>query len=500
MPAMLRSASALVLLVGSAIWVPAFAQDRSITIAVSEEPEAIEPCRALRSNIGRVIKQNVVETLTEIDANDSSVGPRLATEWERVDDLTWRFKLRSGVKFHDGADFNAAAAAYSITRSMNKELDCLTRTALKYTTRVIDDTTLEVVTDVASPILPLVMGTMLIVSPNMPDKIPAVTPIGTGPYVFGEWRRGQDLVLTRFDGYWGEKPEVEKATYVFRTEPAVRAAMVAAGEADIAVSITANDADNPETDTSYLNAETAFMRIDLQIPPLDDIRVRKALNYAIDREAIRGTILSKDVVVATQNIVPNVNGYNPDLKPWPYDPAQAKALLAEAKADGVPIDTEITIYGRRALHAGVVEKLEAMTAMLTDVGFNVKLVMVETAEWLELHAQPHPEGRAPNLLDITHDNSNGDAFFTVWNQYYSTGRQSVLNDPEIDGLIEKASESVNPERQELWREVFRKVFEEHVAYIPEFHMADFSRVGPRINFTPLLTTSSEIQIGRITFK
>ena len=149
------------------------------------------------------------------------------------------------------------------------------------------------------------------------------------------------MVLTRFDGYWGEKPQVEKATYIWRGESAVRAAMVATGEADIAPSIAPQDATDPATDFSYFDRRPPTSGSTSAIPPLNDVRVRKALNLAIDREAMVGTILSKDVVPATQFVVPSINGYNPNLKPWPYDPEQAKDLLAEAKADGVPVDKEI---------------------------------------------------------------------------------------------------------------------------------------------------------------
>jgi peptide/nickel transport system substrate-binding protein len=184
------------------------------------------------------------------------------------------------------------------------------------------------------------MGTMTVTAPStVADKLTR-EPVGTGPYRFTSWRPGQDVVLTRFDGYWGEKPEAAKATYIWRSESAVRAAMVATGEADIAPSISATDATDPGMDFSYFDSETTNFRIDLACRRSNDVRVRQALNLAIDREAIRGSILSKDVVPATQFVVPSINGYNPNLKPWPFDPEQARKLLAQAKADGVPVDKE----------------------------------------------------------------------------------------------------------------------------------------------------------------
>ena len=107
-----RSIAAMALLLP--LIAAAQAQERSVTIVLSEEPDIVDPCEASRSNVGRVVKQNVTETLTEIDPDDGSITPRLATEWEQVDDLTWRFKLREGVTFHDGEPFNAETAKTAI--------------------------------------------------------------------------------------------------------------------------------------------------------------------------------------------------------------------------------------------------------------------------------------------------------------------------------------------------------------------------------------------------
>jgi len=325
-------------------------------------------------------------------------------------------------------------------------------------------------------------------------------PIGTGPYRFVSWEPGESVVLERFADYWGEAPEVEKVTYVFRGESAVRAAMVAAGEADIAPNIAVQDATDPDMDFSYLNSETSSFRIDVEKPPLDDVRVRKALNLAIDRDAMIGTIFSPDVVKATQFVVPSINGHNPGLEPWPYDPEQAKALLAEAAADGVRVEDEITMVGRLEIYPNATEHAEATMAMLQDVGFNIKLNMLEVAEWVDTYTKPYAEDRGPNLFHAMHDNNNGDAVFTVFFKYHSDGAQSVLSNEELDALIEKATVSTGDERQQAWQEAFRMVHEDIVADIKMFYMVGYTRVGPRIDFTPDISTNSELQIAKVKFK
>ena len=226
-------ATAIALAVGH----PGASQANEVTVVLSEEPDIIDPCHSSRSNIGRVVKQNVTETLTEIDPKDGSITPRLATAWEQVDDTTWRFTLREGVTFHDGEAFNAEAAAASINRTLDESIDCEIRTkffgGMQVTPKAVDDYTLEVTTDVPVPILPTMMGTMTITSPNTVVGELTRDPIGTGPFRFASWDVGEQITLERFEDYWDDAPDVEKATYVWRTESAVRAAMVATGEADM---------------------------------------------------------------------------------------------------------------------------------------------------------------------------------------------------------------------------------------------------------------------------
>jgi peptide/nickel transport system substrate-binding protein len=343
------------------------------------------------------------------------------------------------------------------------------------------------------------MGTMTVVSPNTPMGERTRDPIGTGPYRFASWDVGQSIVLERNDDYWGETPEVERATYVFRSESAVRAAMVETGEADIAPNIAVQDATNPEMDFSYPNSETSRLRIDMEIPPLDDIRVRKALNLAIDRDAFIGTIFPEDVVKATALVVPSINGHNPNLVPYPYDPEEAKRLIDEARADGVAVDTPIRIVGRANIYPNATEAAEAIMAMYEAIGLTIDLQMVEVATWVDIFTTPFAEDRPPSLHQAQHDNNNGDAVFTVFFKYHCDGGQSTTCNKDLDALIEKATVSTGDERRAAWQEAFRMIHEDLVVDVMMFHMVVYTSVGPRISFTPSISTNSELQIADITF-
>lgn len=485
---------------------PAWAQPRStdVVIVLQTQPDQLDPCQSSKSHVGKVIKQNVVETLTEIDPKTGQIKPRLATEWKQIDAKTWRFKLREGVKFHDGTPFNAEAVKYSIERTLDDRIDCEIRVkyfgGIKLGIKPLSENEIEFTTAEPVPILPTLMGTVVAMSTATPKGEITRNPIGTGPYRLAEWTPGQKIVLTRNDDYWGQKPTVTKATYIWRPESTVRAAMVAAGEADIAPNIAVQDATNPKMDFSFLNSETSRLRIDAEIPPLNDRRVRLALNYATDRDGMKGTIFSDKVIASSQHVVPGINGHNPDLKPYPYEPEKAKKLLAEAKADGVPVDKEIIIIGRHNLYPNSQESLQALQAMYEAVGFNVKLKMTEAAEWYDLLFKPYAANRQPNLFQEQHDNNNGDAVFTIYVKYHSNGGQSTISDKVLDDLIDRAGQATGAERTKLYQEAFKRIHEVIVPDVSLFHMVGFTRVNPRLAFTPSIATNSELQLSEIGFK
>ena len=477
--------------------------DNSVTVVLSEELEFVEPCMAARSNIGRVVLQNISETVTEMVPGEG-LKPRLAESWEDMGGGTWRFNLREGVQFHDGTSFDAGDVAHSIARTTGKGIVCEIGAkyfgGMKLTTKVVDDQTIDITSDPAQPILPLLMSTMTVVPSSTPVDKFVKKPIGTGPYTFDEYNVGQNIKLSAYSNYWGAKPAVQSTTYVFRTDSAVRAAMVVTGEADIAPNIALQDATDKSMDFSYPNSETVYMRLDHEIAPVNDVRVRQALNYAVDREAFIGTILADGTLLATGMTPPSTIGYNQDLKPYPYDPDKAKALLKEAKADGVPVDTEIALMGRTGNFGNVLETMEALLQMWQDVGFNIKLQMYETAEWQDFYSKPFAEDRGPQIVEAQHDNANGDPVFSMFYKYACEGLQSGVCDPKIDSMITDATAATGAKREALWKKTFTYIHQESVSDVLLFHMVGFSRVGKRLDFTPSIKTNSELQLAQIRFK
>lgn len=498
---LMASAAALFGMTGAS-----FAQDpaTSVTIVLPAGPDRLDPCEVPRSVIGRIIKQNVVETLVELDYATGAAVPRLADSWEQNSATEWTFKLHPGITFHDGAPFDANAVVHTLNRTIDPALTCITRT--KYfdgndvKAEAIDPLTVKFTTGKPVPILPTLLAQMAISSPNTPVGVYTAEPIGTGPYKFDKWTEGENVVLVRSDSYWGEKPVITQATYVWRTESSVAAAMVQTGEADLAFSIAPQDATDPLMDKVYPNSDSSMFRLSVDVPPLNDIRVRKAINLAIDRKAFLGTIVSDQAKLATQQVGPNVLGWNPDLTPWEYNPEEAMRLLAEAKADGVPVDTEIRLIGRPAMFSNSAEFVEAISEMLRAVGLNAKIETLEMKQWLEVANKPFAEDRAPNIFLTMHDNNSGDAAFTAFFKYHSDGRQSELHDPKLDELIVKAGTLSGDERVKAYNETFRMIYEDIVSDVPLFHMVNYMRVGSRIDFTPTIANAVELQLSKLTLK
>lgn len=474
-----------------------------VTIVLPQVPNSVDPCETSASFASRVVKNNVAEGLTELNTVTNSVEPRLATSWERVDPLTWRFHLREGVTFHDGEAFDAEAVAFSIQRTMLPDLACRVRAKffsdIEFSTNVVDALTIDISTNDEQPILPMLMTHVMMASPNSSLTEKGEGAIGTGPYIMQTWDPSQHIVLTRNDSYWGGQPEIATATYVWRTDPAVAAAMVAAGEADIAYEIAPQDATNPETDFSYLNFETVRMRFGMDQPPLDDLRVRQALKFGVDRDAFIGTVLPADTLPATQLVVPSVLGYNDGLELWPYDPDQARALIEEARADGVPVDREIRLLTRHNLFPSSTEVLEGLTQMWADIGLNVQILVVEAAQKTALDSRPFDPDRPPTISADQHDNASGDAALTFPYKYSSWGNQSDVDGyPELDELIRQALVAEGEERAALFQEGFRLVADDIVPDVVLFHMVGYTRFGPRIEFDREQMNSNELQLARLS--
>jgi peptide/nickel transport system substrate-binding protein len=380
--------AALLALAGTAATLDAHAQARkdSVVLGMVLEPPGLDPTTAPAAAIGEIVHYNILEGLTKINV-DGSVTPLLAESWSVTPDgKTYTFRLKKGIKFQDGEPFDAAAVKFSFERakaegSTNKAKKAVFDNISSIATP--DAHTVILVLNNADGTLPFRLGenTAVILSPKSAATT-ATKPIGTGPYTFESWQKGQSVTLVKWPGYRNPGAiKISKVTFRFINDPAAQVAALLAGDVD-GIPRFNRDAKQFQADKRFTvefgdTAGKGIMTINNKRKPLDDVRVRRALAHAVDRKAfIDGAIdgLGKPI---GSHFAPTDAGYVDLTKVYPYDPEKAKALLKEA---GVPTPLNLTLtlpppqYARKGG--------EVLAAQLAKVGVNVKIENVEWAQWL----------------------------------------------------------------------------------------------------------------------
>ncbi|WP_432540809.1 ABC transporter substrate-binding protein [Kineococcus sp. SYSU DK002] len=470
----------------------------TVRIVLPQEPPTLEPCDASLTSTGVVVRSNITEPLAERDPATGELLPLLATAWEQDAPTSWTFHLRPGVTFSDGTPFDAQAAAFSIQRTLDSDVSCDVEGYVfgdvDLGTRVVDPLTLVVTTPEPDPILPLRLSFVEVVPTSTDTTAKVREPVGTGPYRVERWDAGQRLVLTRNDTYWGAAPAYREAEYEWRSEGSVRAAMVVGGEAEIATSIGPEDGAGA-TEVDYRNNETTAIRMQLAEPPLDDPRVRRAVDLAVDRAGLAEVLYGNGAEPAAQLVPEGIVGFNADLRPAPYDPAQAAELLAQARADGVDLDVPIRLIARTGLFPMVEETTQVIQQELSDLGLDVSIRMVDTVQSIEYQQRPFPEDPGPYLLVIQHGNQAGDAAFSVDQYLLSQGQQSSGGSPELDERVRAAEALSGRDRQDALAQVFADEPDlvGQFAYIA--HMTGAIARSDRVDYEPTSATGDEMHLA-----
>ena len=373
------------------------------------EPKSLDPAAVTAVNDFRILV-NVYEGLVRYRSGTLEVEPQLATDWTISEDGTeYTFTLREGVTFHDGTPFDAEAVKFNFDRMLDETHPfhdtgpfplAFFFSAVQETV-VVDPMTVRFRLDAPyAPFLSnLAYPTGLIVSPAAVEANGADfgrNPVGTGPFRFAEWRANEAVVVERNGDYWGEAAGSEAVVFRPITDANTRVAEMLAGGIDMMVEV-------PPTSLSQFGgdgfeiAEQAgphlwFLILNTKEGPASDVRVRQALNYAIDKEAIVNDVLEGTADVAAGPTPPAFAwAYNEALQPYPHDPEKAKALLAEAGADGAELTFFVTEGGSGMLDP--VAMGTAIQADLAEVGLDVK---IETYEWNTFLGEVNPglEGKA----------------------------------------------------------------------------------------------------------
>ncbi|MFS1513707.1 ABC transporter substrate-binding protein [Chengkuizengella sp. SCS-71B] len=435
---------------------------------------------------------NIYDTLVKYGDVDTSIEPSLATDWTTSDDgLTYTFNLREGVKFHDGTDFNAEAVVYNFERWANGEKSSFYYYGSMFggfkgdeghviqEVKAVDELTVEfTLSRPQAPFLQNVaMPPFAIASPAALEEHGesfTENPVGTGPFVFQEWKRNDRVVLVKNENYWmKDYPKLEKVIFVSIPDNATRLNELIAGEIDIADGVSPNDSTRIEGEDDLQlfvrpSMNVGYLGLTNTRPPFDQKLVRQALNHAVDKEGIIAAFYSGQAVPAKNPLPPVIAGYNDDIDPYPYDLEKAKELLAEAGyADGFEMELWAMPVPRPYMPDGQ-KVAEVIQSSFAQIGVKAKIVSYEWATYLEKARNGEADAF---LLGWTGDNGDADNFMYVLLDKDNIGSNNYTyysNDQLHDILIEAQSNPDQTAREDLYKQA-QEIIHEDAPWIPLVH-------------------------------
>lgn len=491
------------------------AQAQDLTIGARAEIEMDPHYFWLASNVAYY--RHIYGHLVSNDPKAQKI-PDLAESFTPLSDTLWEFKLRDGVRFHDGSTLDAEDVVASFER-----VKTIPNTPSPYAgnlrgiaeTIVIDPLTIHFRTEKPEPLLPGPLTQVAIIPSEIaktattPDFKNPATAIGAGPYKFVSYTPGEELVLTRNDDYWGEKPIWENVTFKFIEDDAARVAALLSGDVDVIDFVSPSDVARLESDSKTdvhvgPSDRTIYFYTDMARPissqavdkktgePLDpnpflDIRVRQAISKAIDRDAMTQKVMENLATPAAQTVPPGFGGYNPDIPLVEYDPEGAKALLAEA---GYPDAFGLTVACPNDRYVNDGKVCQAIGQMLARVGFDMKVDTMPKAVYFgKAGNREGPE--AFSLFMLGWGSAASGEADTLWNLMqtydkergiglYNHGRYSR---PDFDALVVKATQTLDAdERHAIEREAMAMAMKD-VALIPVHYQSVIvaTRAGLKYN-------------------
>ncbi len=458
---------------------PAHAQKDTLVVALVSHAETLDPHMHFQRT-GILVNINMFDSLLHKNKK-LEYEPSLATSWKAVNDVTWDFKLRKNVKFHNGETMTAEDVKYSFERVLDpkkKSPQYGNIRAIKEV-KVVDAETVRLVTDTPFPLLLERMVFFPIVPKKHLEKVGdeafgTTSPIGTGPWKFVEWKRDQHIKLEAFDQHWRGKPPFK--TLLVRSIPEVstQVAELKTGGVDLIRNVSADIVPELKANAqTYVSSapilRTHYISLDMRTAPFDKKAARQAANYAIDRAAIVQKLMAGLGKPLATTVHPLAFGYDAAVAPYTFDPKKAKELLAQA---GYPNGVDIT------LHSGFVEfrpVFEALCQMLTEAGIRTTPKTWDPGPAWNKFFQG--EGKA------THGSYGSWGYYSVFDAdailhpLYHTEPGGWIGKwyarvEGLDGLIDQARSSVDQARRKQTYTQIQRIIKEEAPSIFLFHQYD----------------------------
>ncbi len=475
---------------------------KTLKIGMSSDARSMDPYFHNETATNSMLS-NIFEGLTYFD-KDLNVYPVLAESWQVVGENSWEFKLRQGVKFHNGNPFTADDVIFSIDRIRNWE-----KSGFKSKVNMIkafdkvDDYTVRITTKGPYPILLRKLSYVKILdAESCADKDDAylgLNPVGTGPYRFVSWKKGESFTITANQDYWRAQPHYGDVVFKPLTNNATRVAAALSGEVDIIDRIPVMDVERIKK-SPKLNffmqpgLRLIYLQMDqgrLETPyvegpnPFLDVRVRRAVYLGINEDAIVRHVMKSFAVPAGQMHPSVVFGYDDTIKRPAYNPEEAKKLLAKA---GYPNGFEVTLDTPNNRYVNDAQIAQAIASSLSRIGVKVNVNALPKATFFPktdrldssffLIGWASTDGDGSSFLDgITHTHDKEKGYGR-----YNRGRYS---NPRVDELIEKAGVTIDPqERLGYLTEAQRIALVEDMSIIPLHFQVDLYASSQQVRFTP----------------
>jgi peptide/nickel transport system substrate-binding protein len=456
-----------------------------LRVALPWTPENLDPTMNL-SSIRSQVGVSLFDSLVGRDA-DGKIAPELAESWRLIDDRTWQFRLRKGVVFHNGEPFNAEAVRFTVQRVLNPEQKSPNRANVAEIVQidVVDESTITLVTK--NPYAPLL--NRLIDFPMVPPRYTtergnqglALRPVGTGPFRFVELVKDDHLIVEAFDRHWRGAPRIRRIVFKPIPEPFTRAAALRNGEVDLITTVPPNLGRElervsglrvhrvPSTWQIYLGLN-AFKK------PLSDVRVRQALNYATDVDAIVKNVLDGNGRRQEGPFTPGMFGYDANVKGYAHDPSRARRLLAEA---GYPDGLDIMLESPAGRYQGDKEIAEALGGQWQKAGFRPR---VQTSEWgAYFKRYLSKQIQDAYLLGLGGPMQDGDE---LYNLVSSKGRGLYYKNDKVDELFDLGRATTDAsKRRKAYTDLARTMIED-AAWVFLLQQVDIYASSERLTWTP----------------
>jgi peptide/nickel transport system substrate-binding protein len=472
---------------------------QELRMGLNSESLSVDPHFANFDSNG-ALAQHIFNPLVFRDEN-MQPKPALAESWRIVNDTTWEFKLRRGVKFHDGSELTSEDVKFSFERIPNIKNSPSSLTVYTKQIKSIetpDKYTVRMATDGPFPLMPIYLSTIVIVqkkaaqNASTEDFNSGKAAIGTGPFRFVQWVKGERFVLERFDDYWGPKAEWARVTMRPITNATTRVAALLSGDIDIMDAVPTVDLERLKKNPNVTLSSSVTSRLMFIAPdhhrdnspfvtdnagkpitgkgPLRDVRVRQAISKAIDRRAIAARIMDGAAEPTGQLVPKGFLGFNPAIPAPGYDPEGARKLLAEA---GYPKGFKLVMQIPQNRYLNDVATGEAIAQMLTRVGIETKIeaypigILLTRATKLEwsmfmvgfgiVTGEPTSVMR---FIMATHDADKG----------MGMGNRGRYSNARFDGLLQQAERTMDDaKRADLLQEAAKVGVADDLGVIPLYH-------------------------------